>query len=129
MVGRSRARPARWSLICDDPDAPRGTWSHWVVYNMAPQATALRQGIEPTEELKLEGDLTGRQGKNDFGKIGYGGPCPPSGTHHYFFRLYATRPMLDAGRGCNALDRAPGHRRPHRGRGAADGNLCPLMTD
>lgn len=65
------------ALILDDPDAPSGTWTHWVVYN-----------ITPKNEIK-ENEVPGKQGVNDFGKKNYGGPCPPSGTHRYFFRLYA----------------------------------------
>ncbi len=65
------------ALIMDDPDAPAGTWTHWVVYN-----------IEPTEDIE-EDSVPGKQGKNNFGKISYNGPCPPSGVHRYFFRLYA----------------------------------------
>ncbi len=83
-------------LICDDPDAPGGTWSHWVLYDLAPGITSLDQGVatdpavtlEPKAVVKQPG-LTASQGKNDFGKIGYGGPCPPRGVHRYFFRLYA----------------------------------------
>jgi Raf kinase inhibitor-like YbhB/YbcL family protein len=105
--GVDRSPPLEWSdvpgsahslvLICDDPDAPRGTWSHWVVYNMAPQVKTLKSGLPPDVQLKLEGDLSALQGKNDFGKIGYGGPCPPRGTHRYFFRLYAIDTLLDLG--------------------------------
>ena len=78
-------------LICDDPDAPRGTFVHWVLYNL-PAAT---RGLP--ENLSREPRLTnlGVQGKNDFGKLGYGGPCPPSGTHHYFFKLYALSQQID----------------------------------
>jgi len=64
-------------LIVDDPDAPMGTWTHWLVWD-----------IEPREVIK-EGSIPGIQGKNDFGKNDYGGPCPPSGTHRYFFKIYA----------------------------------------
>ncbi len=107
--GADRSPPLEWSgvpgsarslaLICDDPDAPGGTWSHWVVLNLAPQARTLVEGIAPGELLKLEGDRSAQQGKNDFGKIGYGGPCPPRGTHRYFFRLYALDTVLDPGAG------------------------------
>ena len=107
--GTDESPPLEWTgvpnsarslaLICDDPDAPAGTWSHWVVYNMAPQATKLGGGIAPAELLQLDGDLSARQSKNDFGKIGYGGPCPPRGTHRYYFRLYALDTMLDPGAG------------------------------
>jgi Raf kinase inhibitor-like YbhB/YbcL family protein len=103
--GTDRSPQLEWSgipgsarslaLICDDPDAPGGTWSHWVVFNLAPQAATLDEGAALGDTLKLGGDLTARQGKNDFGKMGYGGPCPPSGTHRYFFRLYAIDRLLD----------------------------------
>lgn len=83
-------------LICDDPDAPRGTWSHWVMYQIDPQVSELAAGIEPIERPVLKpGGESAIQGKNDFGKIGYGGPCPPGGTHRYFFRLYALDRTLD----------------------------------
>lgn len=68
------------ALIVDDPDAPRGTWVHWVVWNIAPDTTEILADSVPAGAL---------QGTNDFGKPGYGGPCPPSGTHRYFFKLYA----------------------------------------
>ena len=97
MVGRPA--PARsLALICDDPDAPMGTWSHWVVFNLPPQVKGLKEGVPAEETIPRlsrrdpagrRGAGKARQGKNDFGKIGYGGPCPPSGTHRYFFRLYA----------------------------------------
>lgn len=75
-----------FALICDDPDAPVGTWVHWVIYNIPSDVNRLEEGI-PREE-KLENGIT--QGKNDFGYIGYGGPCPPKGNpHRYFFKLYA----------------------------------------
>lgn len=73
------------ALISDDPDAPVGTWVHWVIYNIPPDNKKLQEGIQPIKELP-NGAL---QGTNDFKKIGYGGPCPPSGTHRYFFKLYA----------------------------------------
>ena len=66
-------------LICDDPDAPMGTWDHWVVFNIYPSAKEIHKGTEPK----------GAGGKNSWNKTGYGGPCPPSGTHRYFFKLYA----------------------------------------
>ncbi len=74
-----------FALICDDPDAPSGTWVHWVLYNLPGDRIGLVENVPATE--KVPGD--GLQGTNDFQKIGYGGPCPPSGTHHYFFKLYA----------------------------------------
>jgi len=74
------------ALICDDPDAPRGTWVHWVVFNLPADTRSLPAGIPPQEKIDSPG---GNQGLNDFGKIGYRGPCPPGGTHRYNFRLYA----------------------------------------
>lgn len=68
------------ALIVDDPDAPRGTWVHWVLWNMGPDTTEIPATSVPGGAL---------QGTNDFGKQNYGGPCPPSGTHRYFFKLYA----------------------------------------
>lgn len=80
-------------LIVDDPDAPGGTWVHWVLYEMPPGRSVLPQGI-PADSTSLE-DGT-RQGSNDFRLTGYGGPCPPPGkAHRYFFRLYAIRKHLD----------------------------------
>ncbi len=97
--------PLKWSdipqntvslaLICDDPDAPAGTWVHWVIFNLPAQTSGLKEFV-PTEKKLPDGSL---QGTNDFRKIGYGGPCPPSGTHRYYFKLYAldTKLELDAG--------------------------------
>ena len=68
-------------LIMDDPDAPNGTWDHWVVYNIPSHANSFQENVSLHEPYKL--------GKNSWGKAGYGGPCPPSGTHRYFFKLYA----------------------------------------
>lgn len=73
------------ALIVDDPDAPMGTWVHWVVWNIPPNTTGFSKG----ENITLP------QGKNDFGKLDYGGPCPPSGTHRYYFKLYALNAMLN----------------------------------
>ena len=73
------------ALIADDPDAPPGTFVHWVLYNLPAANIGLVENLPPAEEMKAGGF----QGKNDFGKIGYGGPCPPSGTHRYFFKVYA----------------------------------------
>jgi len=72
------------AIIADDPDAPAGTWVHWVVYNLPAEGLGLIENTPQTETL----NGGGLQGKNDFGKIGYGGPCPPSGTHRYFFKFY-----------------------------------------
>ncbi len=74
------------SLIADDPDAPAGTWVHWVLYDLPASARELLENVPKDQELKSGA----RQGRNDFRKIGYGGPCPPPGKpHRYFFKLYA----------------------------------------
>ena len=84
----------RFALIVDDPDAPVGTWVHWVVYDVPSDATQLPQGVPKSETLSNGA----QQGTNDFRKVGYGGPCPPPGKpHRYFFKLYA----LDAPTGLN----------------------------
>lgn len=74
-----------FALIVHDPDAPAGDWVHWVLYHIPASVTELSEHAPPTESLP-NGAM---QGRNDFKKIGYGGPCPPSGTHRYYFRLYA----------------------------------------
>jgi len=79
------------ALIADDPDAPVGTWIHWVAWNIPAGAGSLPANLPKKEALQ---DGT-RQGINDFQSAGYGGPCPPSGTHRYFFRLYALDVTLD----------------------------------
>ncbi len=84
-----------FALICDDPDAPMGTWVHWVLFNLPADIIELRENVPPEREL----ESGARQGMNDFRKIGYGGPCPPGGTHRYYFKLYAldTEINLEAG--------------------------------
>ena len=74
-----------FAIICDDPDAPKGTWVHWVMYNIPSDLLKLPENT-PKSETLING---ARQGKTDFGSIGYGGPCPPSGTHRYYFKVYA----------------------------------------
>lgn len=84
------------ALICDDPDAPVGTWVHWVLYDLSPKFLHLPEGMPPSE-VTPEG---AKQGVNDFRRSGYGGPCPPPGKpHRYFFKLYALdiEPGLPAG--------------------------------
>jgi Raf kinase inhibitor-like YbhB/YbcL family protein len=93
--GANVSPPLSWSgvpagakalaLICDDPDAPGKTWVHWVVYDLPASLTSLTENSATATELTGGGT----QGANDFKKIGYGGPCPPSGTHRYYFKLYA----------------------------------------
>ncbi|NVM23682.1 MAG: YbhB/YbcL family Raf kinase inhibitor-like protein [Desulfobacterales bacterium] len=84
-------------VICDDPDAPGGTWVHWVLYGLAPTTLKLPEGIPPKRTILVDA----KQGRNDFGGIGYGGPCPPRGTgaHRYFFKVYAVDvpPSMEAG--------------------------------
>lgn len=74
------------ALICDDPDAPGKTWVHWTAWNIDPKTTEIGEGKVPQGAT---------QGLTDFGEVGYGGPCPPSGTHRYFFKLYALDTTLD----------------------------------
>jgi len=98
--GEDISPPLSWSnvpkgtkslaLICDDPDAPIGTWIHWVVYNIPPTVNQLPEGIPATEAIPNGA----KQGISDFKRLGYGGPCPPSGTHRYFFKLYALDTQL-----------------------------------
>jgi len=85
-----------FALIMDDPDAPVGTWVHWVLFDLPADTKELAEGVAKQEQLANGA----RQGRNDFGKIGYGGPCPPPGNpHRYFFKLYAldTKLHLKAG--------------------------------
>lgn len=92
--GQNVSPPLEWTgvpaqakslvLIVDDPDAPQGTFTHWVVFNLPATAKGLPEGVG---QGAIEG--AGRQGRNDFKKSAYGGPCPPSGVHRYFFKLYA----------------------------------------
>jgi hypothetical protein len=93
--GKDISPPLTWSavpagtkslaLICDDPDAPMGTWVHWVIFNIPGDIKALPENMPSQKKLGMEA----QQGTNDFRKIGYGGPCPPGGTHRYYFKLYA----------------------------------------
>jgi Raf kinase inhibitor-like YbhB/YbcL family protein len=93
--GKDISPPLAWSgvpesakslaIICDDPDAPVGTWVHWVLFNIPPTTSELLQGIPPDKTI----ENGARHGMNDFRKYGYGGPCPPGGTHRYYFKIYA----------------------------------------
>jgi len=74
-------------LIVDDPDAPRGLFTHWIIWNIDPKTTRVAENSAPA---------AGVQGTNDFGKRNYGGPCPPSGTHRYFFKIFALDTKLES---------------------------------
>lgn len=78
------------ALIMDDPDAPRGTWLHWLLFDLPGAARSIAESVPA--RAKLENG--GTHGKNSWGRSDYGGPCPPAGTHRYFFRLYALREPL-----------------------------------
>ena len=103
--GEDISPPLSWSdlpestqslaLISDDPDAPMGTWVHWVIYNIPPSEKGFHENISKEKKLS-NGSL---QGITDFKRVGYGGPCPPGGTHRYYFKLYAlnTKLNLEAG--------------------------------
>lgn len=91
------------ALISDDPDAPVGNWVHWVLYDLGPDARSLPEGL-PTDG-ELQEPVAATQGTNDFGRPGYGGPCPPPGApHRYFFRLYALDARLELGPGATKKD-------------------------
>ncbi|MEN2998947.1 MAG: YbhB/YbcL family Raf kinase inhibitor-like protein [Brevinematia bacterium] len=72
-------------LINDDPDAPVGVWDHWILYDIPPNTNTIPEGIKPEREFPNGM----KHGINSWGRVGYGGPCPPSGTHRYYFRVYA----------------------------------------
>lgn len=86
-----------FALICDDPDAPVGTWDHWVLYNIPAKMSALPEGVSSDADLS-DGS---RNGRNSWGQLGYGGPCPPGGTHRYFFKLYALDSVLGLASGAS----------------------------
>ena len=88
------------AVICDDPDAPGNTWVHWVIYNIPASEKGLPEGISADRTLP-SGAI---QGKNSWGKIGYGGPQPPSGSHRYFFKVYALNTMLNLPSGAGKSD-------------------------
>lgn len=79
------------ALVMEDPDAPAGNWVHWVIYNIPASLSGLPEGV-PAERELANGSLSGL---NSWGRNGYGGPCPPRGTHRYFFRLYALDAPLE----------------------------------
>jgi hypothetical protein len=80
------------ALMVEDPDAPSGTWSHWLIWNLKPESTEIMEDSVP------EGAI---QGTNDFKEVGYNGPCPPSGTHRYIFRLYALDALVSLEEGAD----------------------------
>ncbi len=108
--GADVSPPLKWSnvpqntktiaLICDDPDAPVGTWVHWVIYNIPPTVTELPEGV-PSDKTLSNGAI---HGINDFRKYGYGGPCPPGGTHRYYFKIYALDTELKLAPGAKKSD-------------------------
>jgi Raf kinase inhibitor-like YbhB/YbcL family protein len=100
-----------FALIADDPDAPAGTWVHWVLYDLPAATTQLAENVEKSDAPASLGGA--RQGRNDFRRIGYGGPCPPPGpAHRYFFKLYALDAPLKLQAGATKRDvetAMPGH--------------------
>ena len=82
-------------LIVDDPDAPRGLFTHWIVWNIDPKTTRVADNSAPTAAV---------QGTNDFGKRNYGGPCPPSGMHRYFFKIFALDTKLELKPGARRVE-------------------------
>jgi Raf kinase inhibitor-like YbhB/YbcL family protein len=83
------------ALIMDDPDAPAGTWDHWILFNVAPATASIAEDSVPSGAV---------QGRNGWGNSEYGGPCPPSGTHRYVFRLYALDTALGLGSGASKAE-------------------------
>lgn len=103
--GENISPPLAWSglpegsksvaIISDDPDAPVGIWVHWVIFNIPPDIKGLPEAVPAGETL----ENGARQGINDSRKIGYDGPCPPGGTHRYYFKIYALDKELELGAG------------------------------
>lgn len=95
--GKDHSLPLQWSnvpaktqsfvLICDDPDAPMGTWDHWLVFNIPAITTSFPENMQKYPDGVVHG-------KNSWDRLGYGGPCPPSGIHRYYFKLYALDTQL-----------------------------------
>lgn len=79
-----------FAIIADDPDAPTGTWVHWVLFDLPPTVDMIPEGVPPIRKLAN----AEKHGISDFKKYGYGGPCPPTGTHRYYFKVYALDQML-----------------------------------
>lgn len=110
-LGRNSSPPLAWgplppgarsvTVLCHDPDAPVGDWSHWVLINLPPDTRELPEGV-PAKPALGNGAI---QGLNDFGRHGYGGPCPPPGhEHRYFFQVFALDTMLDLDPKCSKAD-------------------------
>jgi len=89
-----------FALICDDPDAPVGTWVHWVIFDIPASVNGLPENVVREEEVSG----LGKNGKNSYGNYGYDGPCPPDGTHRYYFKLYALDTMLNLKAGLTKED-------------------------
>jgi len=92
-----------WALIVDDPDAPSKTWVHWLIWNIPADNTSIQEGKPPKNAT---------YGTNDFNRLEYGGPCPPSGTHRYFFKAYALDTEIDLKEGATKeqlLEEMEGH--------------------
>lgn len=110
LGGKNVSPPISWSglprfakslaILCEDPDAPAGIWTHWVIFNIPPNTQAL------PEDLPDDGILPGGMlhGINDFGRLGWDGPAPPEGIHRYVFEVYALNTMLDLGPGIKRSD-------------------------
>jgi len=108
--GEDISPPLAWSdpppgtlsfgLILDDPDAPGGTWVHWVLFNIPAAARALPEAVPP-DTILADGSV---HGTSSFNSLGYGGPCPPGGTHRYYFKLYALDAILDLEPAANKAD-------------------------
>jgi Raf kinase inhibitor-like YbhB/YbcL family protein len=109
--GKDASPPLRWTappegtrsfaLICEDPDAPGGTWVHWVLFDLPADTRELGESVSPKGELPSGA----KQGTSDFGKLGYGGPAPPPGKpHRYFFKLRALDRLLDLRAGATRVD-------------------------
>lgn len=116
--GPNMSPPLKWGgvpegtgsmvLLCNDPDAPRGDWVHWVVFNIPPDIRELPEGLSHLGRLQNGA----YQGLNDFGTTGYGGPSPPTGEHRYYFRLYALDRLLSLGPAASralVLEQMEGH--------------------
>jgi Raf kinase inhibitor-like YbhB/YbcL family protein len=103
-LGDAPSGTASWALIMDDPDAPRGTWVHWVAYDIAPGTRELPEALPTSDTLPQLGSA--RQGQNSSKKTGYGGPCPPPGhgPHHYVFKVYALDRALGLAPGATKAD-------------------------